>query len=156
MKTSNFLKAPLTINWAVTNTCNFKCRHCYSRTDPSEELDGQTLFSCIEKIVAAGVLSINFGGGEPFLREDFLNILDYAHRKRITTCVSTNGTMLDEALATNLARRDGFRLECGQGTEQSAGGLGFYRSLGKIPWDHHTGSRRSRHGVHALLGCVLS
>jgi MoaA/NifB/PqqE/SkfB family radical SAM enzyme len=63
MKTNNFLKAPLTINWAVTNRCNFSCQHCYSRTDPSEELDCKTLFICIEKIVGAGVLSINFGGG---------------------------------------------------------------------------------------------
>ncbi len=46
MKTVNFLKSPLTINWAVTNRCNFKCQHCYSRTDPSEELDKATLFAC--------------------------------------------------------------------------------------------------------------
>ena len=41
------------------------------------------------------VFQVNFGGGEPFLRDDFLDILRYAHRRGITTCVSTNGTLLD-------------------------------------------------------------
>ena len=42
------------------------------------------------------VFQVNFGGGEPFLRDDFLDILRYAHRLGITTCVSTNGTVLDD------------------------------------------------------------
>src|SRR5512139_3973696 len=78
MKTVNFLKSPLTINWAVTNRCNFKCRHCYSRTDPSDELVKETLLASIEKIVAAKVLSINFGGGEPLLRKDLLEIASFS------------------------------------------------------------------------------
>lgn len=102
MKTSNFLKAPLTINWAVTNTCNFKCRHCYSRTDPSEELDGQTLFSCIEKIVAAGVLSINFGGGEPLLRRDLLDIAAFAAQRGLRVSMNSNGYLIDQKKAQDL------------------------------------------------------
>jgi mycofactocin biosynthetic radical S-adenosylmethionine protein MftC len=37
-----------------------------------------------------------------FLRKDFCDILDYAHSKGIVTCVSTNGTLLDENLASRL------------------------------------------------------
>ena len=85
MKTVNFLKSPLTINWALSNRCNFHCRHCYSRTDPSEELDVETLFSCIEKICAAGVLSINFGGGEPLLRKDLLEIASFSSEKVLSS-----------------------------------------------------------------------
>jgi mycofactocin radical SAM maturase len=48
------------------------------------------------------VFQVNFGGGEPFLRPDFLDILWYAHRLGITTCVSTNGTVLDDALVDAL------------------------------------------------------
>ena len=42
------------------------------------------------------------GEGEPFLREDFLDILGYAHSKGITTCVSTNGTVLERTLVKKL------------------------------------------------------
>jgi mycofactocin radical SAM maturase len=48
------------------------------------------------------VFQINFGGGEPFLRDDFLDILGYAHLRGITTCVSTNGTVLDETCVDEL------------------------------------------------------
>ena len=48
------------------------------------------------------VFQVNFGGGEPFLRDDFLEILDHAHRRGITTCVSTNGTVLDADLVDEL------------------------------------------------------
>jgi mycofactocin radical SAM maturase len=49
------------------------------------------------------VFQINFGSGEPFLRKDFPEILDYAHSKGITTRVSTNGTMIDESLISRPA-----------------------------------------------------
>jgi GeoRSP system radical SAM/SPASM protein len=102
MKTNNFLKAPLTINWAVTNRCNFKCRHCYSRTDPSEELDAETLFACIEKIVSAGVLSINFGGGEPLLRNDLLEISAFAARRGLRVSMNSNAYLIDRERALGL------------------------------------------------------
>src|SRR5512135_1973792 len=102
MKTVNFLKSPLTINWAVTNRCNFKCQHCYSRTDPSEELDTRTLFACIDKIVKEKVLSINFGGGEPLLRKDLLEIAAYAHQKGLRVSMNSNGYLLDAERAASL------------------------------------------------------
>jgi GeoRSP system radical SAM/SPASM protein len=102
MKTVNFLKSPLTINWAVTNRCNFKCRHCYSRTDPSDELDNKTLFACIEKIVTAGVMSINFGGGEPLLRKDLLEIAAFSSWKGLRVSMNSNGYLIDRERAKNL------------------------------------------------------
>jgi mycofactocin biosynthetic radical S-adenosylmethionine protein MftC len=48
------------------------------------------------------VFQVNFGGGEPFLRRDFLEILRHAHSRGITTCVSTNGTVLSDALVDDL------------------------------------------------------
>lgn len=102
MKTGNFLKAPLTINWAVTNLCNFKCRHCYSRTDPSEELDSKTLFTCIDKLAAFGVFSINFGGGEPLLRSDLLEIAAYASQRGLRVSMNSNGYLIDNEKALSL------------------------------------------------------
>jgi mycofactocin radical SAM maturase len=50
------------------------------------------------------VFQVNFGGGEPFLRDDFLDILRHAHSRGLTTCVSTNGTVLDGRLVDELLR----------------------------------------------------
>jgi MoaA/NifB/PqqE/SkfB family radical SAM enzyme len=60
----------------------------------------------IDELDRLKVFQINFGGGEPFLREDFLQILNYAHSKKITTCVSTNGTVLDDKLVKKLRAMD--------------------------------------------------
>ncbi len=104
MKNNFLLKAPLIINWAVTNKCNFRCRHCYSRNDPSEELDKQQLFTCIEKVVKAGVFSINFGGGEPLLRKDLLEIAEFAADKGLKVSMNSNGYLINRDTALKLKR----------------------------------------------------
>ncbi len=45
---------------------------------------------------------MNFGGGEPFLRGDFLAVLRYAHLRGLTSCVSTSGTVLSDCLIDSL------------------------------------------------------
>jgi GeoRSP system radical SAM/SPASM protein len=107
MRNNTFLKAPLTINWAVTNRCNFSCGHCYSRTDPSAELDRATLFACIEKIIAFGVLSINFGGGEPLLRSDLVEIAAFSSRRGLRVSMNSNGYLIDRDKAMVL-KESGF------------------------------------------------
>jgi GeoRSP system radical SAM/SPASM protein len=107
MKNSLLLKSPLIINWAVTNRCNFKCRHCYSRDDPSEELDKEQLFTCFEKVVSAGVFSINFGGGEPLLRKDLLEIARYAADKGLKVSMNSNGYFINRDTALQL-KQSGF------------------------------------------------
>jgi len=102
MVSNPILKAPLTINWALTNRCNFNCRHCYSRTDPSQELDGPTLIRCIEKVLKAGVLSINFGGGEPLLRKDLLDIALFSSQRGLRVSMNSNGFLLDQEQAMKL------------------------------------------------------
>ncbi|MBI5675387.1 MAG: GeoRSP system radical SAM/SPASM protein [Nitrospirae bacterium] len=94
--------APLTINWAVTNKCNFKCSHCYSRNDPSDELDINVLFKCIEGVAKAGVLSINFGGGEPLLRKDLMEIAKFSSQNSMRVSMNSNGFLIDSGKAAEL------------------------------------------------------
>jgi mycofactocin radical SAM maturase len=67
------------------------------------ELDFYQCRNLIDQLSALKVFQVNIGGGEPFIRDDFLDILEYAHQKRVVTCVSTNGMLIDEALAKKLA-----------------------------------------------------
>lgn len=100
------LRAPVNVTWEITSKCNLQCRHCLS-ADLEEKSSGELGFdqcrALIDELDRMNVFQINFGGGEPLLREDFPEILDYAHSKGLTTCVSTNGTLLDESLAKRLA-----------------------------------------------------
>jgi AdoMet-dependent heme synthase len=100
--------APVTINWAVTNRCNFGCRHCYSRSDTNEELDFNTLLTLIDKISRAKVFSVNFGGGEPLLRKDIYELAEHAAGLGLAVSMNSNGFFIDQAVAKRL-KKAGFR-----------------------------------------------
>jgi mycofactocin biosynthetic radical S-adenosylmethionine protein MftC len=108
------LGAPVNVTWEITAKCNLRCCHCLSadtaRTCASE-LDLAQCRALIDELDRMQVFQINFGGGEPFLRHDFVDILDYAHSKGITTCVSTNGTVHDASLAERLSRMELLRIQ---------------------------------------------
>ncbi len=99
------LRAPVNVTWEITEVCNLQCRHCLSaelRTDGAGELDLAQCRTFIDELVRMQVFQVNFGGGEPFLRGDFLDIVHYAHSRGITICISTNGTTLDDGLVDEL------------------------------------------------------
>jgi mycofactocin radical SAM maturase len=95
------LSAPVNLTWEITRKCNLKCVHCLSasRDDSPGELAFDECKPIVDQLSALQVFEINFGGGEPLLKEYFLPLLRYIHQKGIVTCISTNGTVLtDEAV----------------------------------------------------------
>ena len=95
------LSAPVNITWEITHRCNLSCIHCLSgsRTESAGELDMEECRAIVDQLAALNVFEINFGGGEPLLKDYFLPLLRYIHTKGIVTCISTNGTVLtDEAI----------------------------------------------------------
>lgn len=79
----------------VTNQCNMNCVGCYSKNDHRNESEGLTTEQCIEVIDnmdRADVKRIIISGGEPTLRSDLIDILEYINKKGIKSSVITNGT----------------------------------------------------------------
>ncbi len=100
------LKAPVNLTWEVSLACNLRCSHCLSSSgEPAHgELSREEALDLVEQLHRNQVFQINFGGGEPFMRPDFEEILDACHQRGIMTCISTNGTLLDEARVARLAK----------------------------------------------------
>jgi mycofactocin radical SAM maturase len=90
------LSAPVNVTWEITKQCNLSCIHCLSESgqDHQDELTFDQCLHVIDQLSSHRVFQLNFGGGEPFIRRDFLLILDACHRKDLVTCISTNGTFL--------------------------------------------------------------
>lgn len=106
---TSLLRAPVNVTWEISGTCNLACVHCLSADvsrESGEDLDFDQCTRLIDEFDKLKIFQINFGGGEPFLRDDFIDLLYYTHHKGITTCVSTNGTMLDEKIVKRLKRMD--------------------------------------------------
>jgi radical SAM protein with 4Fe4S-binding SPASM domain len=60
------------------------------------ELTTEECFRVVDKLKDAGVVAINFGGGECALRLDFIEICKYIYQKSIKISYTTNGTTLDK------------------------------------------------------------
>ena len=102
----------------VTGTwCNLQCVHCINASGPKDpwlkRLDTETVKCAIREAEGFGVKEIYFTGGEPFLHEDILELLDFALQVAPTT-ILTNGTMINATMAdalASLARRLPYSLE---------------------------------------------
>jgi mycofactocin radical SAM maturase len=99
------LRAPVNVTWEISLRCNLRCVHCLSDSGEAsdDELNHKESLDLIDQLTAMKVFQVNIGGGEPFIRKDFLDLLFYSHKKGLVTCVSTNGTMVDHALAKRLS-----------------------------------------------------
>lgn len=92
--------------WNCTKACNLKCCHCYAKANPSaasDELSTGEAKAMIDDLAAFGSPVILFSGGEPCLRGDIFELLDYAAAKGIRTVLSTNGTLISSDSARRLA-----------------------------------------------------
>jgi mycofactocin radical SAM maturase len=102
------LAAPICLTWELTYACNLACVHCLSssgRRDPAE-LDTAGCESVIDELERMQVFYVNIGGGEPTVRPDFWQLVDYATGHHVGVKFSTNGVRLDAATARRLAGSD--------------------------------------------------
>lgn len=102
------LAAPICLTWELTYACNLACTHCLSssgRRDPNE-LTTNEAKSLIDEIADMQIFYINVGGGEPMIRRDFFEIIEYAVARRVGVKFSTNGTRIDKVAARRLASID--------------------------------------------------
>ena len=67
----------------------------------------------VDELAAMQVFYVNIGGGEPMLRPDFFELVDYAVDRSVGVKFSTNGTRHDAARARRLAAH-GLRRRPGQ------------------------------------------
>ncbi|MFF0164837.1 mycofactocin radical SAM maturase [Streptomyces prasinus] len=102
------LDAPICLTWELTYACNLACTHCLSssgRRDP-RELTTREAKTVIDELEAMQVFYVNIGGGEPTLRSDFWELLDYATAHHVGVKFSTNGARITPEAARRLAGND--------------------------------------------------
>src|ERR1700683_445974 len=102
------LDAPICLAGELTYACNLSCVHCLSssgRRDP-RELTTDECKAVIDTLQRMQVFYVNIGGGEPTVRPDFWELVDYATAHQVGVKFSTNGVKLDAAAAARLAASD--------------------------------------------------
>ena len=102
------LDAPICLTWELTYACNLTCVHCLSssgRRDP-RELSTEQCKAVIDELERLQAFYVNIGGGEPTVRSDFWELVDYATAHHVGVKFSTNGVRIDEKVAARLAASD--------------------------------------------------
>lgn len=102
-------KAPLVTLWLnVTNACNLRCVHCHvsSGMPFKNEMTTQEMVHIIDEASELGLKELVISGGEPLVRSDILDIVDYAAQHIDKVTVITNGTLITDEIAETLSKLD--------------------------------------------------
>lgn len=77
----------------LTQQCPNRCIYCssFSSIEKTEALDFETICKVVRDAKALGVKSVNLSGGEPFLRADIVEIVDFIHTHDIDVRVYSSG-----------------------------------------------------------------
>jgi mycofactocin radical SAM maturase len=102
------LDAPICLTWELTYACNLACVHCLSssgRRDP-RELTTAECRAVIDELERMQVFYVNIGGGEPTVRRDFWELVEYATSHNVGVKFSTNGSRITPERAEWLRASD--------------------------------------------------
>ncbi|MCQ8894033.1 MAG: radical SAM protein [Methanolinea sp.] len=99
--------APFLVVWDITHRCNLRCIHCYQDAHKAfpDEMSTEEAKKVLDDLSDAGVVAIAFSGGEPLMRPDMRELVSYAKDKGFFVSLASNGTLIDEHMANDLAAR---------------------------------------------------
>lgn len=96
-------KKPVVV-WNITSACNLKCVHCYAAAGKAgNELSTKEGMELIANLREYGSPVILFSGGEPLIRKDLPALIRTAVKSDMRAVISTNGTLITQDLAMELA-----------------------------------------------------
>src|SRR5436190_23016645 len=108
----NVLRRPLLryVDISVTTACNLRCDHCFAtafkpppgarRSRPLLDLGAWQRVA--EECEELGCVAFGLTGGEPLLYKDLVPLIERLHPERNLISISTNGTLLEGAVAREL------------------------------------------------------
>ena len=93
------------IAWELTRNCNLNCIHCRASAKLGPHKGELTTDECkeiIDGILAFSSPTVILTGGEPLMREDIFEIIEYGDQKGLKLVIAVNGTLLDKEKALRL------------------------------------------------------
>jgi len=96
---------PLVMSWNVTRECNMKCSHCYINATEKKtvnELTTQEAKKLMDQIYEVSRPLLILSGGEPLLRPDIFELIEYGSKIGLKMGLGSNGSLIDLATAKKL------------------------------------------------------
>lgn len=104
---------PISGQIELTYRCNLDCIHCYCKgsEDKKRELTTAEWKKILDEIHKEGCLYLCFTGGEPLIRDDFLELYAYAKAKGFLITIFTNGTLFTREIIEYLEKSSPYSIE---------------------------------------------
>lgn len=91
--------------WELTNACNLNCIHCHAAggKPAKDELTTEEGKKLIDEIANMKEFkTLVYSGGEPLMRPDLIELLNYSKKAGLINIIATNGTLITEDMAFKL------------------------------------------------------
>jgi len=83
--------SPEVVHLEISNRCQLNCNGCYIGKKEGNEIDTTLWKQIINKLKRAEVWQVTFGGGEPTLRNDLIDLAEYVKGQNLNLTMTTNG-----------------------------------------------------------------
>src|SRR5262249_21124440 len=93
---------PLSVHLDVTYRCNERCEHCYLDHTGDGEMTTAEIKMVLDQLAAAGVFFLTISGGEPLVRRDCFEIIEYARSLQFNVKLKTNAFLIRVTLPRRL------------------------------------------------------
>ena len=96
------------VAWELTRNCNLNCVHCRAAASKGPHKEELTFAECkriLDQIAEFASPTIILTGGEPLMRDDIFEIIEYGNKQGLRLVIAINSTLLTEEKALKL--RDG-------------------------------------------------
>ena len=80
----------------ITRKCNWHCNFCYLGSERTGEFPTDRLFDLFYEIKQLGCVKVAFTGGEPFIRNDAMELFQKVRRLGMICEVNTNGALVEK------------------------------------------------------------
>jgi MoaA/NifB/PqqE/SkfB family radical SAM enzyme len=87
---------PFYASFKVTHICSLKCSFCNVWKEKTPDLSKEAVFKVIDNLANSSIIVLSLEGGDPLMRKDLGEILQYAHQKPFYLFFTTNGHLLDK------------------------------------------------------------
>lgn len=108
----DFDQSPFTIAWEVTRACAFSCVHCRADAQHQRnpgELSTEEGFALIDRLADFGSPIMVFTGGDPMMRKDLFDLIEYSTEAGLRCSLTPTATALPTTARLQRAQQAGIR-----------------------------------------------
>ncbi len=87
---------PFYASFKVTHKCSLQCKFCNVWMEKTRDLSKKNVFKVLDTIGNSSIIVVSLEGGDPLMRKDLGEILQYAYTKPFYLFFTTNGDLLDK------------------------------------------------------------